>query len=100
MASTPRKITVPALSVKPPEYAPPAVARTPVPFLIKPVPAAVDMPCELKSRRDPAPMSRVLTAPPVPSVPNAAEKVTVAPADKVMFPTLTVVEEALPPVNV
>ena len=99
IASTPRAITVPALSVKPPEYAPPAVARTPVPFLIKPVPAAVDMACVPKSRRDPVPMSRVRVAL-VAIVPPAPEKLTVAPLAKVIFPTLTTLPEAPAAVNV
>jgi hypothetical protein len=100
MASTPYMMTVPAFRVKPPEYAPPAVARTPAPLLMNPVPAAVEKACEVpKSRRDPAPMFRVLTAPPVPQVPDAPEKVTVAPLAKVTFPMLTVLL-LIAPVNV
>jgi hypothetical protein len=100
MPSTPFTITVPAFKVNPPVYAPPAVARVPSPVLIIPVPAAVDVACVPKSRRDPVPMFRVLTAPPVPKVPPAPEKVTVAPLAKVIFPTLTIVLEAEAAVNV
>ena len=96
MALTPCKMTVPAFNVNPPAYVPPPKARTPAPVLMNPVPTAVDIVCEPKFRRDPTPMSRVLTAPPVPQVPDAAEKVTVALAAKVIFPTLPVP----PPVNV
>jgi hypothetical protein len=92
-------MTVPAFKVNPPEYAAPAVARTPAPFLMNPVPTAVDMACVPKSRRDPVPMSRVRVAL-VAIVPDAPEKVTIAPLAKVIFPTLTVTPDVAAVVNV
>jgi hypothetical protein len=63
---------------------------------MKPVPAVIDIALLERSKIDPLPMVRVLTLPPVPHVPEAAEKVTLAPSAKVIFPTLPVP----PPVNV
>jgi hypothetical protein len=57
---------------------------------MNPVPTVVEIACEPILKTDPTPMSRVLTAPPVPQVPDAAEKVTVAPLARVTFPTLPV----------
>ena len=92
----PRAITVPAFRVKEPSVAPPApVAKTPAPFFIKPLPAVVPNAFEFKSKSEPAPISKVRTAPPVPHVPLIAEKVTLVLAAKVTFPTLPVP----PPVN-
>jgi hypothetical protein len=55
---------------------------------MNPVPAAVEIACEPILKTDPVPISKVLTVPPAPQVPDAAEKVTVAPLARVTFPTL------------
>ena len=83
-------ITVPALSVKPPVKVFPAVPNTPAPFLINPVPAAVEIDCELKSNKPPLPISKVRTVPLVANVFEADAKLTVTPFATVTFPTFTV----------
>ena len=60
-AVVPLAITVPALRVKPPGKAAPAEAKTPAPFLINPVPAAVEIACPLKSNSPPLQISKVHT---------------------------------------
>ena len=90
MALTPRRIIVPAFSVKPPLYVFPASAKTPVPFFMNPVPEVVENDCVEKSITPPAPTSMVLTAPFVARVFAAALKFTVTPLATVMFPTLIV----------
>src|SRR3954449_12416026 len=62
----------------------------PVPFLMIPVPAPVEIACELKSRIEPGPTSNVRTAPFVENVPFGV-RVTVEPFVTERFPTVEAV---------
>jgi hypothetical protein len=91
MAFTPPIMIVPAFSVNPPVYALPFDEKNmPLPFLMNPVPAALDILWAAKSSIEPVPTSKVRTAPFVLYVP-AAVIVTVEPFVTLMFPTAVLV---------
>ena len=71
MAFTPPTATVPALIVKPPVKALPLRLQIPGPFLVKPVPAAVERAWPWKFNVFPLATVTEATVPPVPSVPPA-----------------------------
>jgi len=73
IALFPPTAIIPSFRVTPPANVPPANCKVPVPFLMNPVPAAVEIACVLKLKFLPLATKIGATVPPVPKLPLAVK---------------------------